>query len=159
MATFSENLEKSIHRAIALATERKHELATLEHLLFALTDDEDARAVMLACNVDIEKLREQLMEYIEDDLDKLMVEDMEEAKPTAGFHRVVQRALIHVETSGRSEVTGANIIVAIFAERESHATYFLQAQDMTRYDAVNYISHGLAKNAAAGQSRSPRGRG
>lgn len=159
MATFSENLEKSIHRAIALATERKHELATLEHLLFALTDDEDARGVMLACNVDVDKLRDQLAEYIDEDLEKLIVEDMDESKPTAGFHRVVQRALIHVETSGRSEVTGANIIVAIFAERESHATYFLQAQDMTRYDAVNYISHGLAKNAAANQSRAPRGVG
>ncbi len=156
MATFSENLERSIHRAIALATQKKHELATLEHLLYALTEDDDARAVLLACNVNIDELREQLMEYIEEDLDKLVIEDGDDAKPTAGFHRVVQRALIHVETSGRSEVTGANIIVAIFAERESHATYFLQSQDMTRYDAVNYISHGLPKNGAA-QPRAPRG--
>ncbi|WOI52560.1 ATP-dependent Clp protease ATP-binding subunit ClpA [Parvularcula sp. LCG005] len=157
MAAFSENLERSIHRAIALATERKHELATLEHLLYALTDDEDAKAVLMACNVNIDELRDQLLEYIEDDLEKLIVDDSDEAKPTAGFHRVVQRALIHVETSGRNEVTGANIIVALFAERESHAAYFLHAQDMTRYDAVNYISHGLSKNPSMSQPRVPRG--
>ena len=157
MATFSENLERSIHRAIALATEKKQELATLEHLLYSLTEDPDARAVMDACDVDIEELREQLEEYIDDDLEKLKVEDADDAKPTAGFHRVVQRALIHVETSGRSEVTGANILVAIFAERESHATFFLNTHGMTRYDAVNYISHGLPKSGGPAQPRSPRG--
>ncbi|ADM10117.1 ClpA, ATP-dependent Clp protease, ATP-binding subunit ClpA [Parvularcula bermudensis HTCC2503] len=158
MATFSDNLEQSIHRAIGLATRHKQELATLEHLLYALTEDEDARAVMLACDVDLDELREHLMDYIEDDLDKLRVEDADEAKPTAGFHRVVQRALIHVETSGRSEVTGANILVAIFAERESHASYFLNAQGMTRYDAVNYISHGLSKTGQSPtEPRTPSG--
>ncbi|RFB01764.1 ATP-dependent Clp protease ATP-binding subunit ClpA [Parvularcula marina] len=157
MATFSENLERSIHRAIALATEKKQELATLEHLLYSLTEDPDAKAVMEACDVDIEELREQLIEYIDEDLEKLRVEDADDAKPTAGFHRVVQRALIHVETSGRSEVTGANILVAIFAERESHATFFLNTHGMTRYDAVNYISHGLPKNGAPAPGRSPRG--
>ena len=126
MATFSENLEQSIHRAIALASERHHELATLEHLLLALTDDPDAVGVLKACNVDLEQLRQSLLDYIEDDLEKLVVEESDEAKPTTGFHRVVQRALIHVESSGRAEVTGANIIVALFAERESHAVYFLK---------------------------------
>ena len=156
MARFSKSLERSIHRAIALATENKHELATLEHLLFALTEDNDARGVLLACSVEIDELRETLEEYIQDDLARLVVEDLEEAKPTAGFHRVVQRALIHVETSGRAEVTGANIVVALFAERESHAAYFLQAQGMTRFDAVNYISHGVKKNGQPAP-RAPKG--
>ncbi|GGD04668.1 ATP-dependent Clp protease ATP-binding subunit ClpA [Aquisalinus flavus] len=159
MAAFSENLEKTIHRAIAIASEHKHELATLEHLLLSLTEDPDAIGVMKACSVDIVLLRQNVIDYLEEDLAKLVVEDLDEAKPTTGFHRVVQRALIHVETSGRSEVTGANIIVALFAERESHAAYFLQAQDMTRYDAVNYISHGLSKNPAMNESRSPSGIG
>ncbi|MEM9839367.1 MAG: Clp protease N-terminal domain-containing protein, partial [Pseudomonadota bacterium] len=156
MASFASGLERAIHSAIAMATERRQELATLEHLLFALLDDDDAKALLTACAVDLDELRETLTEYIEDDLANLVVEELEEAKPTTSFHRVVQRALIHVETSGRAEVTGANIIVAIFAERESHAAYFLQSQGMTRYDAVNYISHGLAKN---GQSapKAPRG--
>ncbi len=157
MASFSENLEKSIHRAIAIANEYKHELATLEHLLLALTEDPDAIGVINACTVDIEELRQNLKDYLDDDLAKLVVEDGDEAKPTTGFHRVVQRALIHVETSGRSEVTGANILVALFAERESHAAYFLQAQEMTRYDAVNYISHGLTKNGQPSEPRTPTG--
>ncbi|MGV6820736.1 MAG: ATP-dependent Clp protease ATP-binding subunit ClpA [Parvularcula sp.] len=157
MATFSTNLEQSIHRAIALATDRKHELASLEHLLYSLTDDEDARAVLVACGVNLDELKSQLIDYIDHDLDTLVSDSGEEAKPTAGFHRVVQRALIHVETSGRSEVTGANIIVALFAERESHAAYFLHAQDMTRYDAVNYISHGLSKAGGVSQPKPPRG--
>ncbi|MEM1380099.1 MAG: ATP-dependent Clp protease ATP-binding subunit ClpA [Pseudomonadota bacterium] len=156
MASFASGLERAIHSAIAMATERRQELATLEHLLFALLDDPDAKALLTACAVDLEELRETLTEYIEDDLANLVVEELEEAKPTTSFHRVVQRALIHVETSGRAEVTGANIIVAIFAERESPAAYFLQSQGMTRYDAVNYISHGLAKNGQS-QPKAPRG--
>ena len=156
MATFSKALEQSIHRAIALATEARHELATLEHLLYALTEDGDARGVLGARGVNVEELRETLEEYIDDDLERLVVEEVEEAKPTAGFHRVVQRALIHVETSGRNEVTGANIIVALFAERESHAAYFLQAQGMTRFDAVNYIAHGVKKDGQ-GSPKTPRG--
>ena len=156
MASFASGLERAIHQAIAMATERRQELATLEHLLYALLDDVDAKALLAACAVDLGDLREALTEYIEDDLANLVVEDIDEAKPTTSFHRVVQRALIHVETSGRAEVTGANIIVAIFAERESHAAYFLQSQGMTRYDAVNYISHGLAKNGQS-QPKTPRG--
>ena len=156
MASFASGLERAIHQAIAMATERRQELATLEHLLFALLDDTDAKALLTACAVDLDELRETLTEYIEDDLANLVVEELEEAKPTTSFHRVVQRALIHVETSGRAEVTGANIIVAIFAERESHAAYFLQSQGMTRYDAVNYISHGLSKNGIS-QPKTPRG--
>jgi ATP-dependent Clp protease ATP-binding subunit ClpA len=157
VASFSQNLDEALHRAIALATERDHELATLEHLLLALTDDRDAAAVMRACNVDIELLRRQLYEFIENELANLKLENEDQAKPTASFQRVIQRAVIHVQSSGREEVTGANVLVALFAERESHAAHFLQAQDMTRFDAVNYISHGLAKRPGETQPKAPRG--
>ena len=142
---------------MALANERHHEYATLEHLLLALIDDQDAAAVMRACNVDIDVLRRTLSTYIDTDLATLIVDDGEDAKPTAGFQRVVQRAVIHVQSSGREEVTGANILVAIFAERESHAAYFLSEQNMSRYDAVSYISHGIAKRPGAQESRPVRG--
>ena len=101
--------------------------------------------MLRACSVDLELLRKNLRDYIDQELDNLVGDGREDAKPTAGFQRVIQRAVIHVQSSGREEVTGANVLVAIFAERESHAAYFLQEQDMTRYDAVNYISHGIAK--------------
>ena len=142
---------------MALANERNHEYATLEHLLLALIDDQDAAAVMRACNVDVDALRRTLSTYVDTDLATLVVDDGEDAKPTAGFQRVVQRAVIHVQSSGREEVTGANILVAIFAERESHAAYFLQEQNMSRYDAVSYISHGIAKRSGATESRPVRG--
>ncbi|MGE3873214.1 MAG: ATP-dependent Clp protease ATP-binding subunit ClpA [Parvibaculaceae bacterium] len=157
MPTFSRSLEKALHRALAIANERSHEYATLEHLLLALTDDKDAAAVMRACSVDINILRRNLESYIDNELANLIVDNVKESKPTAGFQRVIQRAVIHVQSSGRDEVTGANVLVAIFAERESHAAYFLQEQDMTRYDAVNYISHGIAKRAGLSDSRPARG--
>ena len=141
----SRTHEKTLHRALALATERRHEFATLEHLLLALTEDEDAVPVLSAGKVDLEKLRRDLTEYLDTELGNLVKERVEDAKPTAGFQRVLQRAAIHVQSSGRTEVTGANVLVAMFAERESHAVYFLQEQDMTRFDAVNYVSHGLGK--------------
>src|SRR5256714_14456231 len=141
----SPNLEKTLHRALAYANERRHDFATLEHLLLALTEDPDAIAVMRACNVDVERLRRDLIDYIDSQLGNLVSNRGGEAKPTAGFQRVLQRAAIHVQSSGREEVTGANILVAIFSERESHAVYFLQEQEMSRLDAVNYISHGIAK--------------
>ncbi|MGJ8603218.1 MAG: ATP-dependent Clp protease ATP-binding subunit ClpA [Marivita sp.] len=154
MPSFSNTLEQAIHSALALANSRSHEFATLEHLLLALVDEPDAVRVMKACSVDTEELRTTLVDYIDDDLSNL-VTDIEgsEAVPTAAFQRVIQRAAIHVQSSGRSEVTGANVLVAIFAERESNAAYFLQDQDMTRYDAVNFIAHGVAKNPAYGESR------
>jgi ATP-dependent Clp protease ATP-binding subunit ClpA len=150
-------LEQALHKALALANERHHEYATLEHLLLALIDDQDAVAVMRACNVDVDSLRRNLTEYVDAELGNLVAEGNDDSKPTAGFQRVIQRAVIHVQSSGREEVTGANVLVAIFAERESHAAYFLQEQDMTRYDAVNYISHGIAKRAGMSETRSPRG--
>ena len=157
MPTFSRSLEQSLHRALAIANERHHEYATLEHLLLALIDDQDASAVMRACNVDLDKLRRSLTAYLESELENLITDGAEDSKPTAGFQRVIQRAVIHVQSSGREEVTGANVLVAIFAERESHAAYFLQEQDMTRYDAVNYISHGIAKRPGLSESRPVRG--
>src|ERR1700757_4043406 len=157
MPTFSRSLEQSLHRALALANERHHEYATLEHLLLALIEDQDAAAVMRACNVDVEVLKKNLVEYIDHELENLVTDGREDAKPTAGFQRVIQRAVIHVQSSGREEVTGANVLVAIFAERESHAAYFLQEQEMTRYDAVNYISHGIAKRPGLTESRPTRG--
>jgi ATP-dependent Clp protease ATP-binding subunit ClpA len=157
MPTFSRSLEQSLHRALALANERHHEYATLEHLLLALIDDQDAAAVMRACNVDTDKLKRNLSSYLESELDNLVTDGGEDSKPTAGFQRVIQRAVIHVQSSGREEVTGANVLVAIFAERESHAAYFLQEQDMTRYDAVNYISHGIAKRPGLSEQRAVRG--
>jgi ATP-dependent Clp protease ATP-binding subunit ClpA len=158
MPSFSRNLEQTLHRALAVANERRHEYATLEHLLLSLTEDNDAAAVLRACSVDLEILRKNLRDYIDQELDNLVSDGREDAKPTAGFQRVIQRAVIHVQSSGREEVTGANVLVAIFAERESHAAYFLQEQDMTRYDAVNYISHGIAKRPGMSDpSKTPRG--
>ncbi len=158
MPSFSTTLEQSIHAALALANARRHELATLEHLLLALIDEPDAARVMKACSVDLDELRRALEEFIEDDLSTLVTEvEGSEAVPTAAFQRVIQRAAIHVQSSGRTEVTGANVLVAIFAERESNAAYFLQAQDMTRYDAVNFIAHGVAKDPAYGESRPVQG--
>ena len=158
MPSFSNTLEQAIHAALALANARQHEFATLEHLLLALIDEPDATRVLKACSVDTEDLRGTLVEFIDDDLSNL-VTDIEgsEAVPTAAFQRVIQRAAIHVQSSGRTEVTGANVLVAIFAERESNAAYFLQAQDMTRYDAVNFIAHGVAKDPAFGETRAVSG--
>jgi len=152
--SFSATLEKAIHGALALANARRHELATLEHLLLSLIDEPDAARVMEACNVELPALRKTLEDFIEDDLSTLVTSvEGSEAVPTAAFQRVIQRAAIHVQSSGRSEVTGANVLVAIFAERESNAAYFLQEQDMTRYDAVNFIAHGVAKNPGFNEAR------
>ncbi len=157
MPTFSRSLEQALHRALATASDYRHEYATLEHLLLALIDEDDARAVMEACDVDLELLRRQLIEYLENELSSLVAERGVEPRPTTAFQRVMQRAVIHVQSAGREEVTGANVLVAIFAERESHAAWFLQEQDMTRFDAVNYISHGIAKRGSRSTPRPVRG--
>ncbi|MBB2970716.1 ATP-dependent Clp protease ATP-binding subunit ClpA [Mesorhizobium sp. RMAD-H1] len=157
MPSFSPSLERALHQALTIANERHHEYATLEHLLLALIDDQDAGAVMRACNVDLEHLRRTVTDYVDRELDNLVTGYDEDSKPTAAFQRVIQRAVIHVQSSNREEVTGANVLVAIFAERESHAAYFLQEQQMTRYDAVNYISHGISKRPGASETRIPRG--
>ena len=153
----SRNLERTLHRALASASERNHEYATLEHLLVALTEDQDAVAVLRACGVDIEKLNEDLGNYLDNELSNLVMNRREDPKPTASFQRVVQRAAIHVQSSGRQEVTGANVLVALFSERESHAVFHLQEQEMSRFDAVNYISHGIAKVPGRTETRAVRG--
>ncbi len=153
----SRNLEQTLHRALAEANQRRHEYATLEHLLLALTEDQDAVAVIRACGVDIDRLRHEIVQHLDTELTNLVTTRPEDAKPTAGFQRVLQRAAIHVQSSGREEVTGANVLVALFSERESHAVYFLQEQEMTRFDAVNYISHGIAKSPQRNEPRSVSG--
>jgi len=146
MATFTKSLEQAISQAFKFATEKKHQYVTLEHLLLALTDETDARNVMKACNVDVDLLNENLEFYIDNELENIVTSDAKlEPQPTASFQRVIQRSIVHVQSSGKNEVTGANILVALFAERESHATFFLQEQEVTRYDVVNFISHGITK--------------
>jgi ATP-dependent Clp protease ATP-binding subunit ClpA len=155
--SFSNSLEESLHRAIEYANERHHEYATLEHLLLSLVDDRDASSVMRACNVDLDRLRSKLTEFLDKELSNLVLDQDGEAQPTASFQRVIHRAVVHVQSSGREEVTGANVLVAVFAERESNAAYFLTDQDMTRFDAVNFISHGISKRAGMSEPRGVRG--
>ncbi len=157
MPTFSKDLENCLQQAVGFAREKHHEYATLEHLLLALTYDNDAARVLRACGVDIESLRAGLADYIDEELSGLIVDADIECKLTSGFQRVLQRAVIHVQSSGRDEVTGGNILVALFAERESHAVYFLQEQNMTRYDAVNFLSHGVAKKTEFSEIKAVRG--
>ncbi|PJB69878.1 MAG: ATP-dependent Clp protease ATP-binding subunit ClpA [Alphaproteobacteria bacterium CG_4_9_14_3_um_filter_47_13] len=153
----SRNLEQTLHKALAIAGSKHHEYATLEHLLLALTDDQDAMAVLRSCGISLPDLRDQLEQYLENELTYLIDRKIEESKPTTAFQRVLQRAAIHVQSSGREEVTGANVLVALFSERESHAVYFLVEQDMTRFDAVNYISHGIAKVPGHSEPKNPSG--
>ena len=152
MSMLSPELEKTLHRALAHANTRRHEFATLEHLLLSLMDDTDSQAVLRACGVEIDELRQELTDFLDHELEGL-ISDSGDAKPTSSFQRVLQRAAIHVQSSGRAEVTGANVLVALFSERESHAVFFLQEQDMTRFDAVNFMSHGIAKNPAHNEER------
>ena len=157
MPQLSRTLDKTLRRAFALANARQHEYATLEHLLMALSEDQDAAAVLRACAVDLDRLRATLTDFLDHELSGLVVEGMVDARPTSGFQRVLQRAAIHVQSAGRSEVTGANVLVALFSERESHAVFFLQEQNMSRLDAVNYISHGIAKKPGLSEERRVRG--
>ena len=146
MATFTKSLENAISHAFKFASEKNHQYVTLEHLLFSLIGETDALNVMKACSVDTDLLKENLEYYIDNELDNIVNSEKEsDPQPTAGFQRVIQRSIVHVQSSGKNEVTGANILVSLFAERESHATYFLQEQEVTRYDVVNFISHGITK--------------
>src|SRR5215212_2859897 len=157
MPSFARELEQTLHNALAEASGRKHEYATLEHLLLALVEDVHASRVMQACGVDLDELREAVRIYLDSELESLKVEGETDPSPTSGFQRVVQRAILHVQSSGRDEVTGANVLVALFSERESYAVYFLQQQDMSRLDAVTYISHGVGKGDAPAETRAPEG--
>ncbi|WOE75231.1 ATP-dependent Clp protease ATP-binding subunit ClpA [Alterisphingorhabdus coralli] len=157
MPSFAESLEKTIHQALHHASERRHEYATLEHLLLALIDDPEASQVMQACGVDLGELSDTLVHYLDNELDSLRIEEKIDPAPTSVFQRVVQRAILHVQSSGKDVVTGANVLVALFSERESYAVYFLQQQDMSRLDAVSYISHGIGKGGQPVDSRTPEG--
>jgi ATP-dependent Clp protease ATP-binding subunit ClpA len=157
MPSFASALETTLHKALEAASSRRHEYATLEHLLLALVDDEHASKVMAACGVELDDLRSTVANYLDTELDALKVDKATDPSPTSGFQRVVQRAILHVQSSGRDEVTGANVLVALFSERESYAVYFLQQQDMSRLDAVSYISHGVGKGGAPTESSAPKG--
>ncbi len=141
----SKNLEISLHRALAIAKKHRHEYATLEHLLYALIDDPDAVSVMRGCGINLVDIKKSLGDFLETELSSLVIEEVEESRPTAGFQRVIHRAAIHVQSAGKNEVTGANVLVALFSERDSHAVFFLQEQELSRLDVVNYISHGVVK--------------
>ena len=145
MPSFARELEQTLHNALGEASRRRHEYATLEHLLMALIDDGHASKVMTACGVNRDELKATVKQYLDVELGALVADSGTDPTPTSGFQRVVQRAILHVQSSGRDEVTGANVLVALFSERESYAVYFLQQQDMSRLDAVTYISHGVGK--------------
>ncbi|MBA2635936.1 MAG: AAA family ATPase, partial [Sphingomonas sp.] len=153
MPSFARELEQTLHNGLGEASRRRHEYATLEHLLIALIDDEHASKVMAACGVDRDELRGSVKHYLDNELGALVADSSTDPTPTSGFQRVVQRAILHVQSSGRDEVTGANVLVALFSERESYAVYFLQQQDMSRLDAVTYISHGVGKGDTADEAR------
>ena len=157
MPSFARELETTLHNALAAAAGRKHEYATLEHLLLALIDDEHGAQVMVACGVDTDELKKTVTNYLDNELEALRTEGQTDPSPTSGFQRVVQRAILHVQSSGRDEVTGANVLVALFSERESYAVYFLQQQDMSRLDAVSFISHGVGKGVSAPEASAPKG--
>ena len=139
MPSFAQSLEKTLHSALSNASERSHEYATLEHLLLALIDDADAAQVMQACGVDLGDLGDVVRQYLDQEYQSLKTQDKADPQPTAGFQRVIQRAILHVQSSGKDTVTGANVLVALFSERDSYAVYFLQQQDMSRLDAVSFI--------------------
>ncbi|WP_068091973.1 ATP-dependent Clp protease ATP-binding subunit ClpA [Novosphingobium rosa] len=157
MPSFAQSLEKTLHAALAHASERSHEYATLEHLLLALIDDVDAAQVMNACGVDLGELSEAVKQYLDQEYQSLKTKDKAEPAPTAGFQRVIQRAILHVQSSGKDTVTGANVLVALFSERDSYAVYFLQQQDMSRLDAVSFISHGIGKGGKRIEDKHPKG--
>jgi ATP-dependent Clp protease ATP-binding subunit ClpA len=159
MPSFARELEATLHNALAAASSRKHEYATLEHLLLALIDDEHASKVMVACGVETDDLKNAVAHYLDTELESLKVEGDSDPSPTSGFQRVVQRAILHVQSSGRDDVTGANVLVALFSERESYAVYFLQQQDMSRLDAVSFISHGVGKGTDVPEPREAKGAG
>ncbi|MDQ3481826.1 MAG: ATP-dependent Clp protease ATP-binding subunit ClpA [Pseudomonadota bacterium] len=157
MPSFARELEQTLHNALGEASRRRHEYATLEHLLIALIDDDHSSKVMAACGVNRDELRASVKHYLDNELGALVADTSTDPTPTSGFQRVVQRAILHVQSSGRDEVTGANVLVALFSERESYAVYFLQQQDMSRLDAVTYISHGVGKGEESPEPRAPEG--
>jgi ATP-dependent Clp protease ATP-binding subunit ClpA len=145
----AQELEVSLHMAFVEARQKRHEFITVEHLLLALLDNPSAAEVLRACSANIETLRRELTDFIDEHTPTVEGEEEIDTQPTLGFQRVIQRAILHVQSSGKKEVTGANVLVAIFGEKESHAVYFLQRQEVSRLDVVNFISHGIAKDNAS----------
>ena len=156
---FSKDLEHSIGQCYKRARDARHEFMTVEHLVLALLDNPSAEAVLKAVNADIPRLRHELEEAIEVSVNRLAEDDGRDTQPTLGFQRVLQRAVYHVQSSGKKEVTGANVLVAVFGEKDSHAVYFLNQQDVHRLDVVNYISHGVARQGDDAASQSQDGEG
>ena len=148
----AQELEVSLHMAFMEARQKRHEFITVEHLLLALVDNPSASEVLKACAADLDDLRKQLGEFVTEHTPVLSGEDVD-TQPTLGFQRVIQRAILHVQSSGKKEVTGANVLVAIFGEKDSHAVYFLQQQGISRLDVVNFISHGITKSAQPAQGK------
>lgn len=151
---FSKDLEQTIGQCYKRAREARHEFMTVEHLLLSLLDNPSAHAVLKACGADQVRLHNDLEQAIEASVSRLAEDDGRDTQPTLGFQRVLQRAVYHVQSSGKKEVTGANVLVAIFGEKDSHAVYFLNQQDITRLDIVNYLSHGIAKLGEDGEQPS-----
>ncbi len=149
----AQELEVSLHMAFVEARQKRHEFITVEHLLLALLDNPSAAEVLRACSANIEDLRKELSGFITEHTPTVTGTEEIDTQPTLGFQRVIQRAILHVQSSGKKEVTGANVLVAIFGEKDSHAVYFLQRQGITRLDVVNFISHGIAKTPAQGGAR------
>jgi ATP-dependent Clp protease ATP-binding subunit ClpA len=141
----SKELESTLNAAFQAARQKRHEFMTVEHLLLALLDNATAAQVLRACGVDMKLLKKDLMSFLDENTPKLQERDERDTQPTLGFQRVLQRAVFHVQSSGKKEVTGGNVLVAIFGERESQAVYFLDKQNVARLDIVNYISHGISK--------------
>jgi ATP-dependent Clp protease ATP-binding subunit ClpA len=141
----AQELEVSLHMAFMDARQKRHELITVEHLLLAMIDNPTAAEVMRACGAKLEVLRTELNQYIEEHTPTLGGQEDVDTQPTLGFQRVIQRAMLHVQSSGKKEVTGANVLVAIFGEKDSHAVFYLHQQGVTRLDVVNFISHGVSK--------------
>jgi len=156
---FSKDLEQTIGQCYKRAREARHEFMTVEHLLLALLDSPSAQAVLKATGADTERLRADLNQAVEASVSRLAEDDGRDTQPTLGFQRVLQRAVYHVQSSGKKEVTGANVLVAIFGEKDSHAVYFLNQQDVTRLDVVNYLSHGIAKQGDGEQGSGESGEG
>jgi ATP-dependent Clp protease ATP-binding subunit ClpA len=145
----AQELEVSLHMAFMEARQKRHEYITVEHLLLALLDNPSATEVLRACGANMDDLRRQLGDFISEHTPIVSGANEVETQPTVGFQRVIQRAILHVQSSGKKEVTGANVLVAIFGEKDSHAVYYLHQQSITRLDVVNFISHGIAKNQSA----------
>src|SRR6478609_3239531 len=153
----AQELEVSLHMAFVEARQKRHEFITVEHLLLALLDNPTAAEVLRACGANMDELRKNLSQHIAEQTPRIAADREVDTQPTLGFQRVIQRAILHVQSSGKKEVTGANVLVAIFGEKDSHAVYFLHQKGVTRLDVVNYISHGISKVPQAGPAKQQEG--